>query len=192
MERNAMARAAAAEGPEPDHVTRSQQADPDQAWKALTLVNDWVKHAEAKTGASLAVAGVTGGVLYNLVKDQHDPGTALWLAAFACGLAVVAAATCAALALVPRLQLTRAQEDPDSPLFFSHIARKYEKTGPAYAEALRDLTVQPEELTREIGKQVHANAVVAHRKFFWVNCAVRALVVALPALGVVAAIVGSD
>jgi hypothetical protein len=167
-------------------------ADPEQAWKALTLVNDWIKHAEAKTGASLAVAGVTGGVLYNLVKDQHDPGPVLWAAAVVCGVAVLAAGLAAARALMPRLRLSRTEEEPVSRLFFSHIARKYEYDGLSYVEVLRTLTGQPEELTREIAHQVHANAVVAHRKFFWADWAVRALVVALAALGVVAAIVGSE
>jgi len=50
---------------------------------------------------------VTGGVLYNLVKDQQDPGVALWLAAVLCGVAVLVAGVTAALALTPRLRLTR-------------------------------------------------------------------------------------
>ncbi len=40
--------------------------DVDQAWKALSLVNDWVKHADAKRGVVLTAAGVSGGVLFNL------------------------------------------------------------------------------------------------------------------------------
>jgi len=184
-----MARAA---GRQPEVEGVVEVADPDQAWKALTLVNDWIKHAEAKTGASLAVAGVTGGVLYNLVKDQHDPGPALWTAAVVCGVAVLAAGTASALALMPRLRLSRTEEEPVSRLFFSHIARKYKNDSPSYVEVLRTLTCQPEEVTRQIAHQVHANAVVAQRKFFWANWAVRALVVALAAAGVVAVIVGSE
>jgi len=33
--------------------------DPDQAWKALNLVNDWIKHAETKLIAILAASGRT-------------------------------------------------------------------------------------------------------------------------------------
>ena len=123
----------------PNPSPEPEAADPDQAWKALSLVNDWIKHAEAKTGATLAVAGVTGGVLYNLVKDQHDPGVLLWLAAVACGVAVLIAGISAAIALVPRLRLTRAQEEPVSRLFFSDIARAYKNDSPGYIEVLRDL-----------------------------------------------------
>jgi len=77
-------------------------------------------------------------------------------------------------------------------LFFSHIAKAYSNDSPTYVEVLRTLTGQPEEITRQIAHQVHANAVVAQRKFVWANWAVRALVVALAALAAVAAIVGSE
>lgn len=77
--------------------------DPDQAWKALSLVDEWLKHAEAKSGATLAAAGVAGGVLYNLVKNETHPG--LWLSAVAVGCAIssVLSALFALAALAPQL-----------------------------------------------------------------------------------------
>ncbi len=45
--------------------------DPDQAWRALSLVNDWVKHAEVKLGVVLTATGVSGGILFNLAKDRR-------------------------------------------------------------------------------------------------------------------------
>lgn len=76
--------------------------EPDQAWKALTLVNDWVKHAETKSATTLAASGVTGGVLYNLVKDQSNPGWWLTIFGGACGVGVLLAGAFALLALTPR------------------------------------------------------------------------------------------
>jgi hypothetical protein len=163
------------------------EPDPDQAWKALGLVNDWIRHAETKTGATLAAAGVGGGVLYNLVKDQQHPSGWLTVAALLCGLATLTSAACALIALVPRLDLRRwaerlhlrkprprpepapdsadnPPEDPTSVLFFHDIARTYSHLeAPSYADVLATLTSDKAQLTRQIGLQVHTNAHVARR-----------------------------
>lgn len=89
--------------------------DPDHAWKTLTLVIDWIKHAETKAAATLAAAGVAGGVLYNLVKDESDPSWVLALASVITGVGVLVAGVCAGAAFWPRL---RHREEPSSPLFF--------------------------------------------------------------------------
>lgn len=165
-------------------------AEPDQAWKALGLVNDWIKHAETKVGATLAATGVTGGVLYNLIKDRQNVGLLLLFCAAACGLLVVSAGVCAALALLPRTHLSSRKEDPTSPLYFNHIARAYGDNAPSYSEILRALTGDRDALTRHIAHQTHANAVVAHRKYIWANRSLSALLGALLMLAASAAIVG--
>ncbi|GGU29110.1 Pycsar system effector family protein [Lentzea flava] len=182
--------------------------EPDQAWKALGLVNDWIKHAEAKVGATLAASAVAATMLYNLVKDQKSPGLWLSIAAVACAVAVVAAWFSATMALIPRLSIVGRRkakkahlaslsavdelpEDPMNLLFFANIARAYKDDGPSYIEVLRSLTADPEQLTRHIAHQVHANATVAHRKFAWTDRAIRFLVLGMALLGVVAIIVGS-
>ena len=43
----------------------------DDAWRVLLLINDWIKHADAKTAGTLAAAGVSAGVLYSVVSDVH-------------------------------------------------------------------------------------------------------------------------
>lgn len=186
-------------------------AEPDQAWNALSLVNDWIKHADAKVGATLGVSGVIAVMLYNLVKDQHRPGCVLSLSTVLCATAIVLTGGSASLALMPRLAIVtrweqravrriakmasvgeppEPQEDPINLLFFSNIAKGYDRDGPTYVEVLSSLTSDRERLTRQIAHQVHANATVAHRKFIWADRAFRSLVVALAMLGVVAVIVG--
>ena len=173
-------------GPESEPVP-----DPDQAWKALNLVNDWIRHAETKTGATLAAAGVTGGVFYNLVKDQHHPSCRLSVVAVLCCVAIVSAALCATLALVPRLSLKwpfgkggvaappdgeTNTEDLSSLLFFAHIARDYKPDdAPTYAQVLKTLSSDRHQLTEQIGRQVHQNAHVARRKYRWSTAAIYAL-----------------
>ena len=65
--------------------------DPDVAWRALSLVVDWIKHSEAKAGATLAATGVTAGVLYNITKDLKSgpasrPPRSLRALSFYCSL----------------------------------------------------------------------------------------------------------
>lgn len=189
--------------PSPPHPDEPAHAaphpDPDQAWKALGLVNDWIRHAEAKTAAALAAAGVTGGVLYNLVRDLKQPSIWLLTIASLCGVTIVVAALAAIFALVPRLTIRKRRsttpsnddeappEDPTSLLFFSHIARDYKSdAAPTYAQVLKVLTSDRERLTEQIGRQVHANAHVAQRKYRYANIAVVGLALDLTLLGVTA------
>jgi hypothetical protein len=136
--------------------------DAAEAWKAVGLVNDWVKHAETKAAATLAAAGVMGGVLYNLVKGQTSFDCLMRLTAPLCGLLVVAAAGCAIVALWPRLARS---EPPTSALYFDHIARKHPHSSTEYVKELRALVLAPDELLSQLGQQVWANARVARRKY---------------------------
>jgi hypothetical protein len=176
--------------------------NPDQAWKALTLVNDWIRHAETKTVATLAAAGVTGGVLYNLVQHQTYPSVGLSVIAVICGVAIVTSAGSAIIALAPQLRPpkttasppsndggTPPPDDPANLLFFAHIARDYKGDAPTYAQVLSTLTSNHAMLTEQIGRQVHANAHVAQRKYWWANCAIIALGVGLVFLAVTAILV---
>jgi hypothetical protein len=183
--------------------------DPDQAWKLLGLIEDLIRHAESKAGATLAAAGVSAGVLYNLLKDERHPSVGLITVAGLCGALIVVSGLSAILALVPRLDvaggLERAhlrfrgpapaaepdgRQDPTSQLFFRDIARKYKTSdGPTYADALVALTRERAQLTRQIGLQVHANAHIARRKFRWSAWALCALGGDLALLAFTAAIV---
>jgi hypothetical protein len=140
--------------------------DPDQAWKVLALVNDWVKHAEAKAGASLTLAFAIAGLLYNLVKaEQHPSGWVITLAAV-CAITSLAAVCLAGWSLRPRLRPT---EPPTNLLYFDHIARKHPRVGgPApYVADLRVPLTNTDDLFDQIAHQVWANSHVARDKFLW-------------------------
>lgn len=164
--------------------------DPDQAWRALSLVNDWVKHAEVKLGVALTAAGVSGGILFNLVKDHNAPSIAFSVAAVVCGASLFSAGSCAMIGVYPRVRLRRkAADETVNPLFFHDVARAYKKDSPSYGAVLHTLTTNPSDLVRHLGQQIHANATVAQRKYRWANRSIRALVLGLLALAALAAII---
>ncbi|MFD8267338.1 Pycsar system effector family protein [Streptomyces althioticus] len=163
--------------PRPD-----QAPNADHAWKALGLVVDWIKHAETKAGVTLAATGVTGGVLYNLLKDVSTPSAWLILSAAICGLGVITAGLCAGLALWPRLKM---KEEPTSLLYFHHIARGHAKSD-TYTTSLISLTSDIDALVTEIASQGWANSKVAHEKYMWGGWAIRSLLLSLMALAVTA------
>jgi len=161
-------------------------ADPDQAWRALGLVNEWLKHAEAKSAGALAAAGVIGGVLFNLVKERNDLGWLPSAAAVVCSVAVLIAGVCAGVSLWPRL---RPKEPPTSRLYFDHIARQHPDVS-TYRETLHLLTGDSDEIVREVAAQVWANAHVSRKKYRWSGWAIAAIIVSLGALAILTLFLG--
>lgn len=154
-----------------------------EAWNAVGLVNEWVRHAEAKAATTLAASGVLGGVLYNLVKDQAAIGWTLKIAAPASAFLIIAAAVCATVALWPRL---RSRDAPTSLLYFDHIARRHPTSSKPYIDELKALVADPSQLLEELGQQVWANARIARKKYFWAGLALVTLLGAALALAAVA------
>lgn len=175
--------------PPPDDDDEAAPVEATEAWKAVGLVNDWVRHAEGKAATTLAAAGVIGGVLYNLVKDSHQFGFTLEIAAPASGGLAILAAIFAVVALWPRLF---SREPATSSLYFEHIARRHPKSSGGYVQELRELIADPAELLNQLGQQVWANARVAKRKYRWAGWAVVAVMGAAFALAIVAICVALD
>jgi len=101
-------------------------ANPDHAWKALLLVNDWIRHSDAKAGVTLAFTGVLGTMLFNLTKNF----TARWwltdvLAVATCASLVTAAVFCA-LTLTPRVGDRRGPGDDINRLFYGSISKHFQ------------------------------------------------------------------
>ena len=172
----------AAEGMNPP-VPSDAPADAAEAWRAVGLVNDWVRHADSKSAAVLGAAGVTGGVLYNLVKSQTSPGWLISIAAGVCAVGVLIAGATAIVALWPRL---RARGTATSSLYFDHIARRHPTNYSSYAHELAALVASPVDLLDQLAQQIWSNALVAKRKYFWAGLGLISLVVSLVGLAFVA------
>lgn len=154
---------------------------PDHAWKALSVTNEWIRHADAKTGITLAFVAATATALFNV--SQAAVNWTCWLTTVVAGssLALIAAVTSAGLALLPRVALKkpRGRQDEVSSgdtlnlLFFGDVTKYYGSDRPNYRDVLRTLTADPVGLTGQIADQIHANAHVATIKFRWANRTIR-------------------
>lgn len=168
----------------------SDQPDADYAWKTLTLINDWIRVADAKIGVNLAAAGAAGVMLFNLVKDW--PSSLCWdayIIPILCGLAITASVVCSVYAIRPRTSPQNLLEDDaipggPSPFFFGAISTSWKRD--AYVKALTSTISDPDALVRHIAMQIHVNADIATRKFTWSNWSLRATLVAVACLGIVA------
>ncbi|MBV8992536.1 MAG: hypothetical protein JO287_02280 [Pseudonocardiales bacterium] len=116
------------------------------------MVNDWVKHAESKLGVVLAATGISGGVLFNLVKDRSHASYAFNVAAVVCCAAVILASVCTMIGLYPVIRLRREIADETvNPIFFHDVARAYKRDVPSYSAVLHTLTTNPDDLVRHLG-----------------------------------------
>jgi hypothetical protein len=156
---------------------------PEDAWKALALVVDWIKHAETKAVATLAASGVVGGLLYSLVQSYRGSNLAFRVAATACGVFVFGAGLGAGMTLRPRL---RSPEEPTSLLYYDHVARIYRTRVDAYVESLTALMLDRSALLDAITTQIWANAHVARRKYYWGSLGTVSLLLALLMLALTA------
>ena len=173
---------------------------PEHAWKVLSITNEWIRHADAKTGVTLAFAGATATMLFNLLNRQgtvRTPG--LWIASLIGVAAIMCTTVSAGLALIPRVKprkvggeeggsATGSQEVMNL-LFFGDVQRVYADDRPTYREVLGTLTTDPERLTGQVADQIHANAHIATQKFRWADRAIRFELVAALAVGATALLV---
>lgn len=165
-----------------------EPTQPEHAWKVLSTTNEWIRHADAKTGVALAFVGVTGTLLFNVARtNQGEWSLVLNIVVLAGIAALVVAVGFAAGALFPRTRTRKernlkveASSDQVNLLFFGHVATHYKDDGPTYQQVLSLLTKDQDRLTDQIAAQVHENSHVAVIKFKRVN---RAIILELIAVG---------
>ncbi|GAB3543080.1 hypothetical protein GCM10027403_36760 [Arthrobacter tecti] len=176
-----------------------EPTQPEHAWKVLSTTNEWIRHADAKTGVALAFVGVTGTLLFNVARtNQGEWSLVLNIVVLAGIAALVVAVGFAAGALFPRTRTRKerkklwrsratssnlkveASSDQVNLLFFGHVATHYKDDGPTYQQVLSLLTKDQDRLTEQIAAQVHENSHVAVIKFKRVN---RAIILELIAVG---------
>lgn len=160
--------------------------DPEDAWKVLSNVNEWVKHAEAKLGVALAFLGVLAAGLITLVIEIGRPSTAmLWIEGVT-GTLLVLASGAASLGLLPQFVHER-DENKANPIYYGDIGR-YFRYRQDYVTHLKATLRDDERVVSDLARQIAANSAVAVRKYTWANRAI--LLGFLSVLGLVAVVVG--
>ncbi|GIF26561.1 hypothetical protein BJ973_001005 [Actinoplanes tereljensis] len=157
----------------------------DDAWRALQLQFDLVKHAETKAAAALASCGVLGGLLYTLVAQTRTAGTLFTVVATLAAATIVTSGIAAGIALRPR-QLLR--KGSPSLLFYRTITARFGYDADAFAREFAGLSTDRSALMSALTGQILSNANVATRKYRAVNVAVLGLLAALGLMAATAAI----
>lgn len=165
--------------------------DPDNAWKVLALVNEWIRHSDAKAGVTLAFTGVLGTMTFNLARDfEPQSPTFDALVVVACALLVVTGGLCG-WTLTPRVSDKDADRDAINSLFFASISRNFKGKREEYADVLHTLTADPVQLTRDLADQIHANARIATIKAEFAKRAMRSAFAAGATVAALAIVIGS-
>lgn len=147
--------------------------DPDHAWKTLGLVNEWIRHSDAKAGVTLAFTGFLATMIFNLVNDFDRRSTIFdVLVVIACALLVLTAGLCG-WTLTPRVKDGDAEPVSINLLYFGSISRHFKGKRPQYGEVLSTLTADPSELIKDLAAQIHANAKIATTKARFAKWAIR-------------------
>lgn len=175
---------------DPPAAVSPPDPNPDHAWKTLALMNEWIRHSDAKAGVTLAFTGVMATTTFNLVKDFSHRNTASdALVVAVCLLLVLTGALCG-WTLTPRVKDKDADRDAINRLFFASIDRNFRGKRQEYSEVLRTLTSNPVELTKDLADQIHVNARIATVKATTVKWAIRAALVAGAGIAALAMIIG--
>ena len=131
-------------------------------WGLLSSINEWIRFADAKAGAIIALAGAIGS-LTTLEVSRSSHGALDYGVAVAALAGTAGAILCAILTLLPRV---KPEEGLDTTVYFGHIARF--TSSHALLEAART-TRASGDLAIELAHQVRENARIAEYKFGWIR-----------------------
>lgn len=166
------------------------RAEPEHAWKLLSLVNDWIRHSDAKAGVTLAFAGALGAMLFNLTRDASLRSAGFDLVVIVGCLLLLSTVWFCGCTLTPRVKDRDGDSDLINRLFFASIAKHFGRDRVRYVEVLSTLTSDPDELVKDLADQIHANARIATLKTRYAGWAVRSALGAGASVGALALIVG--
>lgn len=168
-----------------------EQSQTDDAWKLLSVVNEWVRFADTKAAVALAFAGALAALLFNLVTDLRQMAVLLDVVVVLTSTLLVATAVLCGLTLAPRTSDNELNSGEEvNRVFFASIATHFKNRRLEYRDVLRTLTTDPSSLVQDLADQIHANAQIALTKSRYVKWAIRCVLLAGLSLAACAIIVG--
>ena len=132
------------------------------------MTNEWIRHADTKTGVALAFVAATAGLGYNVVDDFTNWTLLLVVAVAGLVVALLVAAIHAWLALFPRLgdgTARSAAAAGTSLIYFGDIARAYSDDPVGFHTHFAELLGDPGTVVYQVADQVGVNAGIARTKF---------------------------
>jgi hypothetical protein len=167
------------------------EPNPEHAWKALALVNEWIRHSDAKAGVTLAFTGALGAMTFNLANG-FQPRSAVFdsVVIIASAFLLTTGALCG-WTLTPRVNDKDADGDAINRLFFVSISQNFSGKRQQYIDVLHTLTADPTELTKDLADQIHANAKIATVKARFAKWAIRSALATGAAVAVLAVVIGT-
>lgn len=175
--------------PAPERNATQPTPNPDHAWKQLSVVNEWIRHSDAKAGATLAVTGVLATMAFNLSGQLAARSLLSDLLQSSIVLLLVATGVLCAWTLTPRIRDRAADPEVPNRLYFGSIAASF--TRDSYRLALTDLVADDESLVKNLADQIHVNAIIAATKARCVKWAIRGALAAVPLVACLAVHVGA-
>ena len=141
--------------------------DVDKLWKLLDSVQSQIRVFDTKAQLVIAIGGLLAGFFGTQTGKMAEligqrPGSLWSILLTAAGVTCVCLVLCSLLLAVstvhPRLSLGQ----PNSRLFFMHIAGEFKENYSHAADVLTALT--PEQLSRDLSNQILANSVICCTK----------------------------
>lgn len=166
--------------------------DPDHAWKALSLVNEWIRHSDTKAGVTLAFVGALATMLFNLTRDSPLHNCVFNVSVIVACCLLLATAVFCGMTLTPRLDDRDADPEAINRLFYQSITREFSGNRMGYVSVLSALTSNAQELVADLADQIHANARIATVKSAHAKWAIRLAFSAGAMVGLVALLIGID
>lgn len=157
--------------------TRGNRDRVTNAWNLLSLINDWVRHAEAKLNLVFTFLGVMLAGLITLSLSAEFSSHCAVVTYTVAVVSVVLGITFAGIGALPRLrEASRARGEKSAGagnlLYYADIDAKYGKKVGLYISNTSQLLGDDDELTAQILQQVHSNSKVAVDKYKWIRRAV--------------------
>ena len=146
-------------------------------WEIYRLVNEWVRFADAKATAILAINGVILAVIGASINDLKglliDQPLVLWLVVFALSFLLVSIV----LALASLLPITSSSKIKSS-IFFGAIAQDYDKPTD-YQVAVKASLESEKGLAQDLLGQIWTNSKISALKYKYISFATYSLTIAI-------------
>lgn len=133
-----------------------------------STVNEWIRFADAKAGATLTLSAIGGTLVANdLIQPSPSDSTAITVLLAGSGAAALATLGMVLWALAP---VVRPRDRRCSHFYFGHISQHSDHA--SYLAAFRQ-TLEAEELAEHIAHQIYENSRIALNKMKVLGWAMR-------------------